>query len=438
MRKVPPSDMLREEINRSFADGVEDGTDLLSRLAHLGLGYLVQQALEQEQEDFLGRGRYERRGGGGEGTGDDDRPAHYRNGYEPGKLKTAEGEVRVRMPQVRGTSSPYRSKLMEFLGGNSEVLERLVVEMYARGLSTRDVEECFRDAKSGELMISRSAVSEITDQLWEDYREFSERDLSEIEVEYLFLDAVYESLRRYGAKEGILAAWCITTEGRKVLLHLAVGNKESEACWTEFLRDMVGRGLRVPTSVTSDGAPGLINAIEQVFPKSLRVRCWYHKLGNIRAKLPPEGADEVLAHARAVRDAATYKAGEAQAASLVEHFGQAYPAAVKSFVEDLEASLAHLKLPVRHRINVRTTNLLERSFVEERRRTKVIPRFTGEKSAMKLVFATLMRVSEKWSRVSFSELDRQRLKLLRREFGIDPPTPEEKREVRSAKGSEVA
>jgi putative transposase len=70
-------------------------------------------------------------------------------------------------------------------------------------------------------MISRSAVSEITDyQLWEDYRAFCERDLSEIEVEYLFLDAVYESLRRYGAKEGVLAAWCITTEGRKVLLHL--------------------------------------------------------------------------------------------------------------------------------------------------------------------------------------------------------------------------
>lgn len=124
---------------------------------------------------------------------------------------------------------------------------------------------------------------------------------------------------------------------------------------------------------------------------------------------------------------------------MIERFGGAYPAAVKSFGEDLEASLAHLKLPVRHRINVRTTNLLERSFVEERRRTKVIPRFTEEKSAMKLVFATLIRVSERWSRVSVSELERQQLKLLRRELGIDPPTtPDEKRGVRPAKGSEVA
>lgn len=134
--------------------------------------------------------------------------------------------------------------------------------MYARGLSTRDVEECFRDRSSGELMISRTAVSQITDQLWEDYRAFCERDLSEIEVEYLFVDAIYESLRRYGAKEGILCAWCITTEGSKVLLHLAVGNKESEACWVEFVRAMISRGLSTPTTVTADGAPGLINAIE--------------------------------------------------------------------------------------------------------------------------------------------------------------------------------
>jgi putative transposase len=437
MRKVPPSVTLREQINQTlFSEGLDaknnEQTNLLSTLAQLALSYLVQQALEQEQEDFLGRAHYERRQ-----TEEQERRG-YRNGYEDAGLKTAEGEIGVRVPQVRGTATLYRSRLMEFLSGNSEALERLVVEMYARGLSTRDVEECFRDEATGELLISRSAVSEITDQLWEDYRAFCERDLSEIEVEYLFLDAVYESLRRYGAKEGVLAAWCITTDGRKVLLHLDVGNKESEKCWVEFLRDMVARGLRTPTSVTSDGAPGLVSAIEAVFSKSLRIRCWYHKLGNIRSKLPQEGAEEVLAHARAVRDAPTFEAGEAQAASLIESFGEIYPAALKSFADDLEASLAHLKLPVRHRINVRTTNLLERSFVEERRRTKVIPRFVDEKSAMKLVFATLIRVSERWSRVSISELERKRLKLLRRELGIDPPPDERKRRNPTAEGKEGA
>ena len=137
MRKVAPSQMVREQIEQTLSGGVDTETNLLSTLAQLGLSYLVQQALEQEQEDFLGRGRYQRRGSRGEEDAARDRL--YRNGYEEGRLKTAEGEVGVKLPQVRGASTPYRSKLMEFLGGNSEALERLVVEMYARGLSTRDV-----------------------------------------------------------------------------------------------------------------------------------------------------------------------------------------------------------------------------------------------------------------------------------------------------------
>jgi putative transposase len=116
---------------------------------------------------------------------------------------------------------------MSFLDGNSEVLESLVNEMYARALSTRDVEDEFRDS-TGELLISKSMVSEITDRLWEDYQAFIARDLSEIETEYLFVDAVFESPRRHGAKEAVLVGWCINSDGRKHLLHLAVGNNESE------------------------------------------------------------------------------------------------------------------------------------------------------------------------------------------------------------------
>jgi putative transposase len=184
--------------------------------------------------------------------------------------------VAVQVPQVRGSATPFHPKLLAFLTGNSDVLECLVAEMYARGLSTRDVEDCFRDA-TGELVISRTAVWEITDRLWEDFQAFQARDLSDIDVEYLFVDAIYESLRRYGAKEGELAAWCITAQGRKMLLHLAAGNKESEVCWTEFFRSMIDRGLRAPISVTDDGAPGLRNAIQAGFAHSLRIRCWFHK-----------------------------------------------------------------------------------------------------------------------------------------------------------------
>ncbi len=181
MQRVAPSVIARAELDRLLAGGADRETNIVSALVEAVTRLVVQELVEGEQADFLGgRGRYERRGGGQVGS---------RNGYEPGRVRTAEGAVEVQVPQVRGADAPFRSTLMGFLDGNSDVLERLVTEMYARGLSTRDVEDAFRDA-TGELLISRSAVSEITDRLWEDYQAFIARDLSEIAVEYLFVDAV--------------------------------------------------------------------------------------------------------------------------------------------------------------------------------------------------------------------------------------------------------
>lgn len=414
MRRVPPSVIAREELDRLLAEGVEEGENIISAVVAAATRMVLQGLLEGEQRDFLGgRGRYERRSEAAGHRGS-------RNGYEDGAIRTAEGAVPVRVPQVRGTGTPFRSTLMGFLEGNSDVLDRLVCEMYARGLSTRDVEDAFRDA-TGEFLLSRSAVSEITDELWAQYQAFTERDLSGIDVEYLFVDGIYESLRRYGAKEAVLVAWCMDSEGRKHLLHLAVGNKESEVCWVEFFRHILRRGMRMPTTVTADGAPGLINAIGAVFGNSVRVRCWFHRLGNIRAKVPDEAAPEVMAEVRAIRDAATLDVARTQADRVLNTYSARYPSAMACLAEDLDGLLGVHRVPVRHRFWVRTTNLAERSFAEERRRTKVIPRLMDEKAAMKLVFATLIRCAQRWSRVGITDLERHQLKLLRRELGLDPP-----------------
>jgi transposase-like protein len=129
----------------------------------------------------------------------------------------------------------------------------------------------------------------------------------------------------------------------------------------------------------------------------------------------------MMAHLYAVRDAPTLDAARASADRLANTFRQQFPAAVACFEDDLEALLAIHRVPVRHRIRVRTTNLAERSFVEERRRTKVVGRFGDEKSAMKLVFATMIRAANRWCRVSISELERHQLTLLRTQLGLDPP-----------------
>ena len=426
MRRVPPSMSIREDLDRLLTGGAGPGENLISELVRTVTRLVVQQLLEAEQTDFVGdRGRYERRDPDAGQRGS-------RNGYVESAIRTAEGKIPIRVPQVRDADGPFRSTLMGFLEGNSDVLDRLVMEMYARGMSTRDVEDAFRDV-TGELVISRSAVLGITDELWNQYETFTSRDLSGITVEYLFVDGIYESLRRHGAKEAVLVAWGVDGDGRKHLLHLAVGNKESADCWIGFFRHMVARGLRMPTSVTSDGAPGLINAIESVFSKSVRIRCWFHRLSNIGAKLADDAAPQVLAEIRAIRDAPTLDTARAQADRVINRYRREFPAAIACLEDDLEALLAIHRIPVRHRVNMRTTNLVERSFVEERRRTKVIPKLLDERSATKLMSATLIRSAQRWSRIAVSDLERHQLQLLRQEHRIDPPptsqtedkTPEE-------------
>ena len=182
-----------------LTNGLNAEEDLLSTLARLDMERLVQEALEQEVSDYLGREHYQRQA-------PDQVHRSYRNGYEPAKLRTAEGEVKVQAPQVREAPETYQSRLLEHLEDRSEVLERLAVAMYARGLSTRDIEEAFGEA-TGKRILSRTAVSELTESLWEEYEAFINRDLSDFAVEYLFLDAVYESLRQQGGgKEGVLCA----------------------------------------------------------------------------------------------------------------------------------------------------------------------------------------------------------------------------------------
>jgi len=172
-----------------------------------------------------------------------------------------------------------------------------------------------------------------------------------------------------------LVCWCIASDGRKHLLHLAVGNKESQACWTEFFRSMLHRGMRAPTTVTSDGAPGLINAITACFPASIRIRCWFHRLGNIRAKLPDETVGEVLAYVYAVRGVPTLDAALTAADLFTKYLRRQCPVAVTCFTDDLDTLLAIHRVPVRHqpsraqlRRRCRQWKLVTRSFT-----TRLLP-----------------------------------------------------------------
>ncbi len=168
--------------------------------------------------------------------------------------------------------SPTGAAFTILLRGDSGMVQRLATEMYARGLSTRDIEDAFTD-EQGRCLLSRSKVSEVTEVLWEQYQAFQERDLSDFPLLCLFLDGLYEPLRTHGiTREAVLCAWGITLDGRKVLVSLGLGSKESGEAWLEFVRDLDRRGLPAPLFVTTDGADGLIQTIDQMWPKSLRRR----------------------------------------------------------------------------------------------------------------------------------------------------------------------
>lgn len=411
MEKVPPSERIRQELEE-LVNGTSiecEGASLLSRLLKLGMERVIQEALEREQEERLGRTRYGREKGSEEGQ----RRA-YRNGYERGRLKTAEGVLEVWKPQIRGLDQPYRSDFWNRFGGNtSEQLKDLVIEMYVRGMSTRDIESAL-EASLGGFVLSKSSVSEMSEQLLEEYEAFRNRELSGLEVAYLFIDTVYEPLRRYGALDGVMCCWGYLTDGSKALIHLSLASKESEEACLDFLRDLVARGLPVPLTITTDGAPGLTRAVDQVWPKSLRIRCWAHKMRNLEAKVPSKELWEKFKRLLwEVRDAATFDQGKAQIEKIVEQYERELPEACRCLLDDWEASLQHLKLPRRHRRYVRTTNLIERTFVEQRRRSKVIPHFWDKKDLVKLVFGTLVRVGYRWDQAQFSEFEREQIRQLR-------------------------
>lgn len=245
MERLSAPERTREEL-RALMNGDLGTAAGRGDLVRLALRLIVEEALESEVADALGRERYAR----GEGE-----KAGYRNGYRTGKVKTAEGAVEYAAPQVRETPEPFVSGVRSALSGRTQALEDLAIELYARGLSTRDIEDAFTDER-GRRLLSRAAVSEITERLWAEYEAFSKRDLSEHAIAYLYVDGIAERLRPGQKREAVLAAWGIGVDGRKVLLALMAGSKEDVETVRAFFQDLRARGLGDPLLVVSDGAPG--------------------------------------------------------------------------------------------------------------------------------------------------------------------------------------
>jgi transposase-like protein len=390
----------------------------LSELAKLGARLIIQRAVEEEFDAWLGRARYERR---------PEYQRGLRNGFRPRKVQSAEGELSVEIPQVREAAEPFVSKL--FPRGTkllrTEPLKAMVIGAFVRGLSMRDVESLWDEAGLGKL--SKSTASRICSELRERFEAFKRRDLYEVRLAALFCDAVFLSVRPDGPKEGVLVAWGFTESGERVLLSVMLGMRESHEDWLALARDLIARGLGAPLLVVADGAPGLIKAVEQCWPASDRQHCAVHRVRNLLAKLPERERERVRrTYWQALDEATTERDAKQRLKALIDQLDRAgYTAAARCLADDLDALVVHLRYPIRHRRRWRSTNLLERSLGEVKRRTKVIGRFPGETSCLTLVWAVLdLYITHATNGVRFTQLERQRLRRMRYE-GHEQTTPEE-------------
>ena len=204
----------------------------------------------------------------------------------------------------------------------------------------RDIEDAFKD-ESGRLLLSKSAVSQLGERLWEDYQAFAQRDLSEYAIVYLFIDEIAERLRPGAKREPVLVAWGFTVEGRRVLLHLMAGSKEDAETVTAFFEDMKRRGLNDPLLVTSDRAPGIIKAIEVCFPRASRQRCLAHRMRNTAAS-SRKTCGLSSRSATAAYQAPSRAIARDLAAGIVADYGRKHDNAVACFTDDF-GTFRHLQ-----------------------------------------------------------------------------------------------
>jgi putative transposase len=420
--RLSPVDRVRAQIDELFTSQ-QPLAEILEQVARLSIRLVLQSALEAEVSVFLGRDRYQRH--------PDARPG-YRNGHQPVTVKTTAGPVTLERPKLRGTEVAFASRLLGKHVTKTHALEALVISGYVRGLSTRDVEAALAEALGPQAALSRSTVSRVCEAIKDQFDTWRTRSLAEVELEYLYLDASHFKMHPGARAEPVLCAWGITTDGRPVLLALDGANAESTDACLGFLRDLVARGLRPPLLVITDGAAGLIGAVEQVFPHSLRQRCLVHRARNTLAKVSAADQDAVKADYWQIFDDIHAEPGEpalAEARRRAEAFaarwGTRYPGAVACVLDTLPELTTHLRFPREHWGRIRHSNLIERTFGETRRRTKVIGRLPGERSCLSLVWAVLDRASRGWRGVDQRPANVRLLQQLR--LALLGPTALERR-----------
>jgi transposase-like protein len=347
---------------------------------------------ERQRDRFSGWGRYVRRRG---------KRGDYRNGYYERDFVTRFGTMRLRIARTRGKS--FLPSGLKRFQRRAEEVSLLIREAFLRGISTRQVGRVVATL-TGET-VSAQTVSKLTRDLDEAVREFHEARLSD-DYAYLFLDGVSLRVRRPAGRKRVqmLVAYGVGRDGKRHLLAFLRSQGESQADWEGLLQDLYRRGLegKQLALIVTDGCPGLAAAIRTVYPRVRHQRCWVHKMRNLLEKSRKSDYDEVKRGAQAIYLAESRSRAEAAFRAFRARWRRAYPAMIRRLEQDLPELLSFFAFPRHLWRKLRTTNVIERCFVEVRRRTRPMVCFVNVESVDRIIYSIFQRFNLEWKNRTLS------------------------------------
>jgi len=354
----------------------------------------IQSLLEEEVTELLGRQKSERRQAV-------DSPPIYRNGHGKARhLTLGCGTVTVYRPRVRGLEQRFESRVLPLFARRTKGISELIPQLYLHGLALGDFDLALRGLLGEEAPVSASTVARLKEGWQAEWEGWKKRPLDGLEVLFMWVDGVYVKAGLEKEKAALLVIVGGLLDGRKVILAVEPGYRESTESWSGVLRDLKGRGLNCPRLVIGDGNLGIWGALANVYPDASEQRCWNHKIVNVLDKIPKKAQPQAK---RRLQDIA-YAESRPRAEEKRDLFlkwcrEEGYRAAGDTLVRDWERMVTFYRFPREHWKHLRTTNIVESPFAALRLRTDAAKRYRKVGNATAVIWKMLMLAERRFRRL---------------------------------------
>ena len=368
--------------------------DNLEEWARRKVQEFVQSLLEEEVTELVGRKKSERRKAV-------DSPPVYRNGYGRGRRLTLGcGTVKVRRPRVRGLEGRFQSRVLPLFARRSKGVSELIPQLYLHGLALGDFDIALKGLLGEEAPVSANTVARLKERWQLEWEEWNRRSLEGLEVVFLWVDGIYVKAGLEKDKAALLVVIGGLSDGRKVVLAVEPGYRESTDSWSGVLRSLKERGMNCPRGVVGDGNLGIWGALSNVYPAALEQRCWNHKVLNVLDKLPKK----VKLKAKRQLQSVVYSETQQEAEEKRDLFvlwceREGYHRASEALTRDWERMVTFYRFPKEHWKHLRTTNVVESPFAALRLRTDAAKRYRKIENATAVIWKMLMMAEQRFRRL---------------------------------------